>query len=120
MPAIGFGTYRVNGLAGVDTIVHALENGYRLIPCSVLGGTIMTESKYTLYVLDGCPFCTKVLTYMKEHGIELPVVSITGNEAARAELVRVGGKAQCPCLFIDGKPMYESGDIVDYLAKTFA
>lgn len=26
--------------------------------------------------------------------------------------IRVGGKQQMPCLFIDGKPMYESGDIV--------
>lgn len=31
LPAIGFGTYKVNGFAGVDTIVSALEVGYRLL-----------------------------------------------------------------------------------------
>ena len=31
------------------------------------------------------------------------------------ELVRVGGKMQVPCLFIDGNPMYESLDIIQWL-----
>jgi glutaredoxin 3 len=34
---------------------------------------------------------------------------------AREELVRVGGKATVPCLFINKKPMYESADIIAYL-----
>ena len=80
----------------------------------------MANAKYELYVLDGCPFCKKVLDYMDAHNIELPVVSITGNDEARARLERDGGKVQCPCLFIDGEPLYESGDIVDYLAKNVA
>ena len=33
----------------------------------------------------------------------------------RLELIRVGGKQQVPCLFIDVKPMYESLDIVEWL-----
>ena len=77
-------------------------------------------TNYELYVLDGCPWCGKVLDYMSEHGIELPVTSISGNPEARATLEREGGKVQCPCLFIDGKPLYESGDIIDYLGKAFA
>ena len=31
LPAIGFGTYNLNGAAGVETIVSAICNGYRLI-----------------------------------------------------------------------------------------
>ena len=31
LPAIGFGTYKVNGFAGADAIRSALEVGYRLI-----------------------------------------------------------------------------------------
>lgn len=31
LPAIGFGTYKLNGFSGVDTIVRALGNGYRLL-----------------------------------------------------------------------------------------
>ena len=37
-------------------------------------------------------------------------------EAAK-ELVQVGRKRQVPCLFIDGSPMYESLDIIDWLKK---
>ena len=31
LPAIGFGTYRIQGLNGVKTVAQAIENGYRLI-----------------------------------------------------------------------------------------
>lgn len=31
LPAVGFGTYKLNGLAGVDAIGSALEAGYRLL-----------------------------------------------------------------------------------------
>ncbi|RMX07990.1 aldo/keto reductase [Corticibacter populi] len=31
VPAIGFGTYTLNGAAGVETIIRAIHNGYRLI-----------------------------------------------------------------------------------------
>ncbi|MBE6736814.1 MAG: NrdH-redoxin, partial [Ruminococcaceae bacterium] len=33
----------------------------------------------------------------------------------RRRLIEVGGYEQVPCLFIDGKPMYESLDIIDWL-----
>lgn len=32
LPAIGFGTYRVQGLDGLAAIGRALENGYHLCP----------------------------------------------------------------------------------------
>jgi len=31
LPAVGFGTYKLNGSAGADTIVGAIEKGYRLL-----------------------------------------------------------------------------------------
>lgn len=31
LPALGFGTYKLNGRAGVDTMVRALRNGYSLL-----------------------------------------------------------------------------------------
>ena len=44
---------------------------------------------------------------------------IMKDEAAAKRLVDVGGDDQVPCLFIDGKPMYESDDIVEFLEKNF-
>lgn len=68
-----------------------------------------------LYIMPGCPFCHKVLSYMKMNGIEITLHDITANPDDRATLERIGGKVQVPCLFINGKPLYESDDIITYL-----
>lgn len=77
-------------------------------------------SSYELFYMPTCPFCQKVLSYMKDKGIELPSRDITAEPEARQQLKSVGGKVQVPCLFIDGKPLYESDDIIAFLGKTFA
>lgn len=80
----------------------------------------MAEKTLELYIKDGCPFCHKVLSFMKKNDIELPLHNISRSEEDLNHLVEVGGERQVPCLFIDGAPLYESGDIVAYLAKEFA
>ena len=35
-------------------------------------------------------------------------------------LIKVAGRKQVPCLFVDGKPMHESGDIRSFLLKLFS
>lgn len=77
-------------------------------------------TSYELFMMPACPYCRKVLLYMGQHGIELPQRDITAEPAARERLLREGGKVQVPCLFIDGKPLYESDDIIAYLGKAFA
>ena len=76
-------------------------------------------ASYELFYKPTCPFCVKVLTFMDEHGIKLPLRDISSEPEARKTLERVGGKVQVPCLFIDGKPMYESDDIIAYLGNAF-
>lgn len=51
------------------------------------------------------------------HAIEIPLSDITSNLEAAEKLIEVGGKRQVPCLFIDGKPLYESDDIIAWLNK---
>lgn len=75
---------------------------------------------YELFYMPTCPYCRKVLGFTREHGIELPLRDITAEPAERDRLEREGGKVQVPCLFIDGKPLYESEDIIEYLAGTLA
>lgn len=77
-------------------------------------------TSYELFYKPTCPFCIKVLSFMTEHDIKLPLRDISSDQDARSTLEQVGGKVQVPCLFIDGKPMYESDDIIAYLSKTFA
>lgn len=35
------------------------------------------------------------------------------------DLIKRGGKDQVPCLFIDGKALYESDDIIKYFKENF-
>lgn len=73
-----------------------------------------------LYYKPGCPYCDRVIFFMDGNDIELHMKDISKDPEAKRHLIEVGGKNQVPCLFIDGKPMYESEDIVAYLKKTFS
>ena len=75
-----------------------------------------------LYYYDSCPYCQKVLRAMRRLGIEdkITLKNILTSDEDAETLVRVGGKRQVPCLFIDGDPMYESDDIVQWLTREFA
>ena len=68
-----------------------------------------------LYVMNGCPFCIKVEDFLARNGIEIPERSISTDKDAERTLIEVGGKRQAPCLFIDGKPLYESDDIIAWV-----
>ncbi len=70
-----------------------------------------------LFYFDGCPFCNKVRKYMSENDIEVEMVDIKASAKNRDELVNVGGKAQVPCLFVDGTPLYESDDIIQWFKE---
>lgn len=69
-----------------------------------------------LYMFETCPYCKKVFREIEAEGrTDIEYHDIRKNEADRLELIKVGGKQQVPCLFIDGSPMYESDDIVQWL-----
>lgn len=68
-----------------------------------------------LYVLPDCPYCAKVDAFLDENDVKVEHLDVTQGTNGD-DLVRIGGKRQCPCLIIDGKPMYESDDIINYLA----
>jgi len=45
------------------------------------------------------------------------MIDIKANHANEEELIRLGGKDQVPMLLIDGKPLYESGDIIKWFKE---
>ena len=75
-----------------------------------------------LYYYPECPYCQKVLRVLDELDVAdaIALKNIHADEDARRTLVDVGGKQQVPCLFIDGAPLYESGDIAEWLRGRFA
>lgn len=72
-----------------------------------------------LYHFVGCPYCQRVRDYMQQHGITIPLRDIRQTPAYRNELIRIGGKGQVPCLVINGKALYESMDIIEWLKQNF-
>lgn len=70
---------------------------------------------YILYVGTICPFCKKVENFLNEENIELEIVNIEKDRDAMQKLIEEGGKRQVPCLFHDGKYLYESDDIIEFL-----
>ena len=70
-----------------------------------------------LYYRPTCPYCMRVLSWLSEHGADIAKRDIGTDPAARETLCSVGGKLQVPCLFIKGRPLYESEDIIAYLSK---
>ena len=72
-----------------------------------------------LYHFESCPYCAKVRSAVSELGMALEMRDTRENDAYREELLELTGRTQVPCLVIDGKPMHESDDIVNYLKENF-
>jgi len=72
-----------------------------------------------LYHFESCPYCVRVRNAVKELGLDLEMRDTREKEAYREELIVLTGKTQVPCLVIDGKPMLESADIINYLKENF-
>ena len=77
------------------------------------------EKGATLYVKTRCGFSAYTLRARENVHLQdvLPVKNITEDAAARAELEKLAGKLQAPCLVIDGEPMFESAAIISHLVS---
>ena len=69
-----------------------------------------------LYILEDCPYCKKVLTFLDEMGIKFNKIDII-DKKNEDTLVQLGGKRQVPFLVDKDRniQMYESEDIIEYL-----
>ena len=76
------------------------------------------EKDLTLYISPSCPYCVKVLDYMKKYNIEISIKD-RSDPVNKSYLVKHGGKTMVPCLFIKDQALYESNDIITYLATVF-
>ena len=71
---------------------------------------------FDLYIMESCPYCKRVMSFMDEKGIKYNKIDIS-EKIAEDTLIQIGGKRQVP--FIVDKDrniqMYESLDIIEYL-----
>ena len=68
-----------------------------------------------LYYTPTCSYCHKVFNFMKKNKIDVPKQNRDQSPEIRRQLIQTGGKPQVPCLVIDGKALYESDDIIQWL-----
>ena len=69
-----------------------------------------------LFILENCPYCKKVMSYMNENNIAYNKIDIS-NKASEESLIKIGGKRQVPFLIDKDRniQMYESNDIIEYV-----
>ena len=75
----------------------------------------------TLYRLEGCPYCEKVVSRLEELDLDFESVWVEGMHSRRNEVRRVSGQRGVPVLLDDvhGVTMAESDRINEYLAATY-
>lgn len=72
--------------------------------------------KLELFMFESCPYCRRVMKEIRSSGrTDVELHDIHKNAEDRKRLIETGGMEQVPCLFIDGAPLYESLDIIDWL-----
>lgn len=80
------------------------------------------DEKYQLFHSETCGFCHRVRHFLAGAGIDIPLRDIMRDRPALEELIAGGGRATVPCLRIERGGtvtwLYESLDIMDYLAAT--
>ena len=69
-----------------------------------------------LFILESCPYCKKVMSFLDEHEIKYNKIDIK-NKTSEEALIQIGGKRQVPFLIDKDRniQMYESDDIIEYL-----
>lgn len=77
----------------------------------------MNQPKLVLYKFDACPFCQSVMETIQKLNLAVEMKDILHDRTALEKLVADTGRRTVPCLYIDGKPMHESYDIMRWLEE---
>ena len=74
---------------------------------------------YQLYYFPECPFCQKVLNWIKDNNFEIELKNINETSENKEKLLELGGSGQVPFLYNQEKniAMHESDDIIKYLSQ---
>jgi len=83
---------------------------------------VVTMQKMQLFIYDGCPFCDKVITFLKNNNLLDKVELVDAGLPENKELLqKVSNKTQAPYLFDKDASvsMPESNDIIEYFTKKY-
>ena len=69
----------------------------------------MNDTLPLLYVKTGCPWCTEVIDFLREHGIGYREKNVSDDPAARQEMERKSGQSKAPTLDWHGRILADFG-----------
>jgi glutaredoxin len=75
-----------------------------------------TTYDMTLYYSPRCPHSQKVLSYLTQTGLKIPMKNVLQDRQAKKELQESGGFMIVPCLVVNGKAIYDASDIIQWLS----
>jgi glutathione S-transferase len=81
----------------------------------------MSDPALTLYRLQACPFCERVVRLLEEYDIDYRSRFVEPMHSDRNVVKRISGKRTVPALVDDntGATLTESANIVSYLETTY-
>ena len=81
----------------------------------------MVSADITLYRLQACPYCERVVRLLEELGLPYRSRFVEPMHSDRNVVKRVSGKRSVPAIVDEntGVTMSESGNIVEYLQRTY-
>ncbi|EFW93696.1 glutathione S-transferase [Haladaptatus paucihalophilus DX253] len=83
--------------------------------------TETTEPDLTLYRLQACPFCERVVRKLQDHDITYQSRFVEPMHSDRNVVKRISGKRTVPAIVDEntGVTMSESANIVQYIENTY-
>ena len=83
--------------------------------------TEATSPAITLYRLQACPYCERVVRKLQEYDLSYQSRFIEPNHSERNVVKRISGKRTVPAIVDEntGVTMSESANIVQYLENTY-
>jgi len=79
----------------------------------------MNHWQLDYYFFPQCPFCFRVQKVIDQYKIPVNYFNIHQDANALNKLIKDTGVKTVPCLYINGKPMHESADIIAWLQQNF-
>lgn len=70
-----------------------------------------------LYSSNICTRCDELKKYLKEKDIEINTIDVTKDIKLQVEIYKLGGKAEVPMLYVEGKAIYDLEKIKDWLQE---
>ncbi|UIP00152.1 glutathione S-transferase N-terminal domain-containing protein [Halobaculum sp. CBA1158] len=81
----------------------------------------MSDPQITLYRLQACPYCERVVRKLKQYDLDYESRFVEPMHSDRNAVARLTGKRSVPAIRDEatGVTMSESGNIVEYLDNTY-